>query len=229
MTREVKMDVYEAIEKRRSIRVFKQGVTEEQLQRIILAGTKAPSGSNVQPWEFIIIDDQKIIEQIAEHKYQQTLKMAVDEMTLNDPRIIEQICQQTLSKPISLKGARRQKDAYRNCSVVAVCNKKGHGIGRKPWMHIENIASTWMCIENMELAATAEGLGIVTSILREEHKVAVEKLLGIPEGYELATMVLVGIEGEFLGRQEILGKRRAEVRPAFTWLHRNRFGVPAVP
>jgi len=216
------MDVYEAIEKRRSVRVFKQGVSEEQLRKIILAGTKAPSGSNVQPWEFIVIDDCSIIELIAEHKYQQTLKMIIDQMVLDDPTIIEQIYQQTLKKPLSLQGAMRQKNAYRNCTVIAVCNKKGHGIGRKPWMNIENIASTWMCIENMALAATADGLGILISILREEHKVVVEKLLDIPEDYELATMVLIGVKGE------VLGERRA-VRPAFSWLHKNRFGTAGTP
>ena len=94
-------------------------------------------------------------------------------------------------------------------------------------MNIENVASTWMCIENMQLAATADGLGIVTSIFREEHKAAVEKLLGIPEDYELATILLIGVEKEFLSRQDVLGKRQAELRPAFTWLHRNRLGTSA--
>jgi len=89
-------------------------------------------------------------------------------------------------------------------------------------MNIEDIASTWMCIENMALAATADGLGMVTSILREEHKVAVEKLLGIPEDYELATMVLIGVKGE------VPGERRA-MRPAFSWLHENKFGTAATP
>jgi len=42
------MDVYEAIEKRRSIRVFEHAVSEDALRKILLAGTKAPSGSNVQ-------------------------------------------------------------------------------------------------------------------------------------------------------------------------------------
>jgi len=216
------MDFYEAIEKRRTIRALKQGVSEEQLRKLLLAGAKAPSGSNVQPWEFIIIDDPRIIEQIAEHKYQQTLKMVIDEMVLNGPRIIEQIYQQTRDTPLSLEMATRQKDAYRNCTVVAVCNKKGHGIGRKPWMNIENIASTWMCIENMALAATADGLGMQISILREEHKIAVEKLLAIPEDYELATMVLIGIPAE-VPRKGEFGARRLDV----SWLHRNRFGTPA--
>jgi nitroreductase len=212
------MDVYEAIEKRRTIRTFKQGVSEQQLQKLLLAGVKAPSGSNVQPWEFIIIDDPKIIEQIAEYKYQQSLKMALDNMFLNDPGTIEQIYRQTLKTPISPKMGMRQKEAYRKCTIIAVCNQKGHGIGRKPWMNIENIASTWMCIENMMLAATADGLGIQISILREEYKVAVEKLLGIPEDYELATMVLIGVPGEVPSKREF-GARRTE----FSWLHKNNF------
>jgi nitroreductase len=47
------MDVHEAIEKRRTIRTFKKEAAEEQLRRIILVGSKAPSGGNRQPWEFI--------------------------------------------------------------------------------------------------------------------------------------------------------------------------------
>ena len=34
------MDLYEAIEKRRTIRIFKAPASEEQLKKIILAGTK---------------------------------------------------------------------------------------------------------------------------------------------------------------------------------------------
>ncbi len=212
------MDVYEAIEKRRTIRNFKQGISEEQFRKLLLAGVKAPSGSNIQPWEFIIINDSKIIEQIAEHKYQQTLKMRIDQMVLDTPGIIEQIYEQTLKLPSSQR-MKEQKNSYLNSTVVAVCNKKGHGIGRKPWMNIENMASTWMCIENIALAATADGLGVQISILREEHKIAVEKLLGIPEDYELATMLLIGVKGEEPG------DRRA--RPAFSWLHKNKFGNSA--
>ncbi len=212
------MGVYEAIKKRRTIRNFKQGISEDQLRKLLLAGVKAPSGSNVQPWEFIIIDDSKTIEQIAEHKYQQSLKMRIDQMVLDDPSIIEKICEQTL-EPISLKRpTEQQKNNYLNSTVVAVCNKKGHGIGRKPWMNIENIASTWMCIENIALAATADGLSVQISILREEQKIAVEKLLGIPEDYELATMVLIGVKGEEPG------EKPGGVRPTFSWLHKNRFG-----
>ena len=79
------MEVYEAIKTRRTIRTFTKKATEEQVRKLLLAGVQAPSGSNVQPWEFIIIDDPSTIEQIAEHKYQQTLKMDIDEATLKNP------------------------------------------------------------------------------------------------------------------------------------------------
>src|SRR5512135_1543827 len=133
------MEVYEAIEKRRTVRSFSSPATEQQLGKLLLAGVKAPSGSNVQPWEFIIIDDPQLIERIAELKYQQTLKMALDNMFLNDPSTVEQVFEPGQRISVSSRGALRQKEAYKLCSVVAVCHQKGHGIGRKPWMNVENI------------------------------------------------------------------------------------------
>jgi len=215
------MDVYEAIEKRRTVRSFSHGASEQQLRKLLFAGVRAPSGSNVQPWEFIIVDDPAVTQQIAEHKYQQTLKMALDNMFLDDPATIEKVFNQTGQIP-SPRGARIQREAYRNCTVVAVCNQKGHGKGRKPWMNVENIASTWMCIENMTLVATAEGLGIQISILREEHKIAVEILPGVTDDYELATMLLIGRPAE-VPREKEMGT----IRPDFGWLHRNKFRIAA--
>ncbi|OGD54144.1 hypothetical protein A3K80_02265 [Candidatus Bathyarchaeota archaeon RBG_13_38_9] len=212
------MEVFEAIKTRRTIRAFTKKATEEQVRRLLLAGVQAPSGSNVQPWEFIIIDEPKTIEQIAEYKYQQTLKMDIDEAILKNPATIEQIHQQTLKTPLSPNRAAKQKKAYQNCAVIAVCNKKGHGIGRKPWMNVENIASVWMCIQNIALAATADGLGVQISILREEHQIAVEKLLNIPDDHELATMIMIGVP-EIIPKQREFGTDRSE----FNWLHRNRF------
>jgi nitroreductase len=70
------MDIYGAMEKRRTIRIFKKRATEEQLRKIILAGSKAPSAGNRQSWEFIMIDDLKIIDQLGEIKYQLNRKFS---------------------------------------------------------------------------------------------------------------------------------------------------------
>lgn len=191
------MDVYEAIEKRRTIRAFTQGISEEMLRKLILAGTKAPSAGNRQPWEFIIVDDSNIIDQIAEQKYQQNRTIS--------PR-------PGATQADVDEAALRQKKIYQNCTVVAICHKEGH----------EQAVSTWMCIENIALAATAEGLGVVPSGFweGERYQKEVEKLLGIPEGYELTTVLLIGVQE---GYPNLKYPDRVR-RPDFSWLHRNRFG-----
>jgi nitroreductase len=52
------MDLFEVIEKRRSIRKFKPNlVAKGHLKRILEAGRLAPSGGNRQPWYFIVVKD----------------------------------------------------------------------------------------------------------------------------------------------------------------------------
>ena len=56
------------IRKRRSVRSFtKQEISIEDINSIIEAGICAPSALNQQPWEFIVIDDQKILNKLSEN------------------------------------------------------------------------------------------------------------------------------------------------------------------
>jgi nitroreductase len=50
------MDVWEAIRQRNSIRVFKPDPVPRQiLEKILRAGVEAPSSANMQPWEFVVV------------------------------------------------------------------------------------------------------------------------------------------------------------------------------
>ena len=50
------MNTIEAIASRRSIRKFKDdAIPEEAIQTILTAGTRAPSGRNRQPWQFVVV------------------------------------------------------------------------------------------------------------------------------------------------------------------------------
>jgi nitroreductase len=182
------MDLYEAIENRRSIRRFKGPASEDQLRKIILAGTKAPSGGNRQPWEFVIVDDQGIIDRIAEIKYQQNRTIAPGEGETQ--------------KEVDTR-ALRQKESFDNASIVVVCNK----VGESP--------SAWLCIENMCLVTFAEGLGSVITGFWEEYQEEVERTIGVPEGYELAGVIKIGVPAE--------DGSPPQRRPEFSWLHKNRF------
>ncbi len=60
------MDVFEAIRTRRSVRAFTgEAIPREDLERIVDAGRLAASGSNKQPWEFIVVTDRAMIGQLA--------------------------------------------------------------------------------------------------------------------------------------------------------------------
>lgn len=59
------MEALEAIKNRRSIRKFKPLEIPKEIQRELLdAAMLAPSAGNEQPWQFIVIDDRKILEKI---------------------------------------------------------------------------------------------------------------------------------------------------------------------
>ena len=51
------MDIYEAIEKRRSVREFREDepVTEDSLKKILEAGRMAPSAHNAQEYKFVVV------------------------------------------------------------------------------------------------------------------------------------------------------------------------------
>ena len=59
------MDALEAIRKRRSVRKYTgESIPRKDLERIVDAGRLAASGSNQQPWDFIVITDRSMIDQL---------------------------------------------------------------------------------------------------------------------------------------------------------------------
>jgi len=78
-----------------------------------------------------------------------------------------------------------------------------------------DVGTGWLAVENMSLAAVAEGLGSNIITYWDEEKKKVEKILGLPEDYELTCVLKFGVAGA-----EITPPKR---RPDFSWLHRNKF------
>jgi nitroreductase len=63
--KEMKMDAIEAIRKRRSVRDYTgDEIPREDLETIVDAGRLAATGSNLQPWNFIVITNRDMIEQL---------------------------------------------------------------------------------------------------------------------------------------------------------------------
>jgi nitroreductase len=69
------MEVFEAIQKRRSVRAYDQKpVPPETVAKILEAGRIAPSANNRQPWHFIVVTDQSKREVLSEGRYAKFLK-----------------------------------------------------------------------------------------------------------------------------------------------------------
>jgi nitroreductase len=183
------MDIYEAIENRRTIRKFEKAATKEQLNRIITAATLSPSSQNLQNWEFVIVDDPALIEQVSEIKYL---------LNRGKPREEE-------VPPEKDAAAQRQKDSFANAGLVVVFHDSKQA----------DSAGPWCSIENMLLAAVAEGLGTRIARFGGDAAAAVKELMHAPEGMELVAAISVGVPAEVPGPRNL--------RPEGSWLHRNRF------
>ena len=56
----------EAIKIRRSIRTYiNKDVEEEKIEEILRAAMQAPSSKGACPWEFIVVDDNEILEKLS--------------------------------------------------------------------------------------------------------------------------------------------------------------------
>jgi nitroreductase len=67
------MDVFKAINGRRSIRAFtNKPVSDEDVKIILEAARQAPSAGNLQPWEFIVVRDAEIKRGLAQAALNQT-------------------------------------------------------------------------------------------------------------------------------------------------------------
>ena len=61
------MNVYEAIQTRKSVRSFlAKEVPEEKIERVLEAARVAPSANNRQEWRFIVVRDESVREKLAE-------------------------------------------------------------------------------------------------------------------------------------------------------------------
>ncbi len=61
------MKVLDVIQMRRSVRKYKKDpIPEKILMRVLEAARLAPSGSNIQPWKFIIVKDKALKEKLAQ-------------------------------------------------------------------------------------------------------------------------------------------------------------------
>ena len=181
------MDLYDAIYLRRIVRDFKEKtVPEDVLERIIDAGLQAPTHDHLRNWEFVIIQEKKDKENVL-----QFIKKGVE------PQL--EILKQTLvngtpqQKMYAIAMPRQYSMLYNASHIILPFFKSNSGVMNPSSVSSLNpITSIWCVIENIFLAATAEGLACSMRIPVGEEGPNVSKMVGAPENYMLPCYIGLG-------------------------------------
>ncbi|MDG6004496.1 MAG: nitroreductase [Candidatus Brocadia sp.] len=186
------MDVKEAIHKRRSIRRFKPDpVPDELILQLLESARLAPSGSNTQPWRFIVVKDADIRQKLQSASYHQRhvgqaptiIACCADIKTFDEfsERIDELIDAGALPR--------------RSREVFVPSLKKGVICADIKWhLLIAATGNTDIAIEHIVLHAVALGLG--TCWVRWFDDTKVKEILGIPNDIEIIALLPVGYPAE---------------------------------
>jgi nitroreductase len=165
-------DLYKLIESRKSIRKYKPDpIPKTTLEKILMAGMHAPSGKNRQNWRFFVVTGKKRDEYL---KYSQKSWLG-----------IKDILQKKL-KPSLYEFTERFFYTLGEAPVIIFC----YSLNDPEERYHTSIGSVYMAVENMILAAVAEGLGTCPMGAPLEIKKEVDEFLGIknikvPENSEL--------------------------------------------
>jgi len=178
---EISMDVFEAINTLRAIRRFTPDpVSDDDLWTVIDAATKAPSGGNRQPWNFIVIRDSETKRRLAEYyrrAWEQTYGKAPPAPS---------------SEPSAGLGAAYRSAEYlahhlAEVPVLIMVTSRGGGVGASL-----SGASIYPAVQNLLLAARALGLGSTITTLHRLYEREVKELLGIPENVDTMALIPIG-------------------------------------
>jgi nitroreductase len=171
------MDVFDAIRKRRAVRLYRPDpVSREQVLAILDAGNRAPSGLNRQPWEFLIVTGNTVLEM--GRSYRSTLDEYLSHWDKSPMRDF-----------ITREGFIRFAETYGGAPVVIVVLVPTDPL---PNFKKADLESASAALENLMLAATALGLGTcwMTGPLRDEP--ALRRILAIPDDREIVAVTPLG-------------------------------------
>lgn len=177
------MDLYEAIDKRHIVRDFKdKAVSGEILEKIINAGLKAPTHDHLRNWEFVILKDKKDKENALQFVKQGIVPtLEILKKTLKDGTVQQ--------KMYAIAMPRQYSMLYNASHVILPFFKSNSGVMNPTSVSSLNpITSVWCVIENIFLAATAEGLACSMRIPVGIEGINAAKAVGAPDNYPFAVL-----------------------------------------
>jgi 5,6-dimethylbenzimidazole synthase len=206
--------VYRAIAERRDMRRFvtDAAVQEEVLARLLHAAHSAPSVGLMQPWRFIRITDSGLRTRI---------HAIVDDERLRTAEALGPRGDEFLA--LKVEGILECAELF----VVALRDgRKTHVFGRRTLPQMD-LASVSCAIQNMWLAARAEGLGMGWVSIFDPVRLG--GLLGMPDGAEPVAILCLGPVPDFPRRPQLEIDEWTRARPLSGFVSENGWAPHASP
>lgn len=187
------MDFYEVLEKRHTIRDFSDHeVSDEVLKKILNAAFKAPTNDHLRQFEFVVVrgheNISRLISPVAENtqSIQQTRLEAAADMDRDEHAMF-----------VDALPKQQRMLIQSNCLVLPFFRQKDYPLCQPADQSSLNyFASAWAAVENILLAATAEGLSCAFRIPIGNESEHVKRLVNAPVEYEFTCFLAIGYAAE---------------------------------
>ena len=183
------MEFYEVIEKRRTIRDFeKESISSDVIERIIEAGLKAPTNDHMRDWHYVVIQEKnvviKLLDIIPKGISDKDMNELIKDWNLNDN--VQQECYRNAVP----KQYKMLADA--SAIVIPLLKQKTDILNPDNVSHLNGFASIWCSIENIFLAATAEGYGCTLRVPLGDESEYARNVIGFPHDYFMPCFIGIG-------------------------------------
>ncbi|MGW6456521.1 nicotinate-nucleotide--dimethylbenzimidazole phosphoribosyltransferase [Streptomyces sp. NPDC055078] len=208
--------VLRVMRERRDIRNGFRGdpIPHEVLLRVLEAAHTAPSVGHSQPWDFVVIRSAETRGAMLELAQRQRDAYAKSLPKGRAKQFKELKIEAILETPV-------------NIVVTADPTRGGrHTLGRHTQPQMAPYSSA-LAVENLWLAARAEGLGVGWVSFFDEREMV--RALGLPEHLEVVAYLCVGYVDEFPEEPELMQSGWSKRRPLSWVVHEETYGRRALP
>ncbi|WP_425505802.1 nicotinate-nucleotide--dimethylbenzimidazole phosphoribosyltransferase [Streptomyces typhae] len=208
--------VLRVMRERRDIRNGFRGdpIPHEVLLRVLEAAHTAPSVGHSQPWDFVVIKSAETRRTMHELAQRQREAYAKSLPKGRAKQFKELKIEAILDTPV-------------NIVVTADPTRGGrHTLGRHTQPQMAPYSSA-LAVENLWLAARAEGLGVGWVSFFDEREMV--RALGLPEHLEVVAYLCVGYVDEFPEEPELMQAGWSKRRPLSWVVHEETYGRRALP